>query len=71
MTDVELIVSAAEAMRVDPDPRWHPVADLIESNPLRYAQLAARHPQAVGRTRGYPDAGRAVAVARAYLQKGP
>lgn len=67
MGDVQTLVAAIAAMRRDQDPRWHAVADLLACGPLDYARMVAHHSSA-----GVADrsaAGRAVAVARAYLEQ--
>jgi hypothetical protein len=64
-----LIEEAAAAMRQDPDPRWHAVADLLEGGPLGYAHLVDIRDNPAQFATRYPDLGRGVAVARAYLNQ--
>lgn len=62
--NVRLIEQAIAVMRTDADPSWQAVAGLMSGGPLGLARLAAGRANAVT---DYPDVGRAVAVARAYL----
>jgi hypothetical protein len=65
-----LIRQAVDAMRNDPDPRWHAVADLMSGGPLTYAQMIDGHPDRDRMIRNYQDASRGADVARAYLGRG-
>lgn len=62
-----LIEQAAEAMRGDPDTRWHAVAELLGGGPLGYAQMIDRHPNRERMIATYQDGSRGVEVARTYL----
>jgi hypothetical protein len=57
--DATVIREAIAAMRADPDPRWHAVADLLATSPLNYARLPGFGHMAEARS--------GAAVARAYL----
>lgn len=70
MDDVELIEKASAAMRRDSDPRWRAVSELLIGSPLGYARMLANHPERERLALNYPDAARAVAVAREYLGEG-
>lgn len=67
MNNVDLIQHAITAMTRDPDRRWQAVAELLGGGPLGYARMIESHPDRDQMALRYPDASRAVAVARAYL----
>lgn len=69
MRYAEEIQTAIDAMRQDADSRWHAVADLLAGGPLGYARLIDNRPESERRQYAvnYPDAHRAVLVARDYL----